>query len=155
MHRFFLKRDFFWHVSSHVYQKEAEQDWKEQKKVNEEFVEKLAKISAALNNYNGQVAGLRTGVTNLNTTQPWREGLDWLEQEIRTAAKERTEAKGNISFRMGTFKKRGMDAKNLLEFLENKTKEVDYLQTEMEAFRNYSQSSLNTAFNTIATLQDR
>lgn len=115
----------------------------------------MAKIAAALNNYNGQVAGLRTRFTDMKITQPWREGLDWLEQEIRTAAKERTEAKGNISLLLGTFKKRGMDAMNLSEFLENKTKEVDCLQTEMEAFRNYSQSSLNTAFNTIATLQDR
>ena len=136
-------------------QKEAEEDSEEQKNLNEEFEEELAKIAAALNNYNGQVAGLDTGVTDLNTAQPWREDMDWLEKEIRTAAKERTEAKVNISLLMGIFMKQGMDAKNLSELLENKTKEVDYLQTEMEAFRNYSQSSLYTAFNMIATLQDR
>ena len=132
-------------------QKGTEQYLEEQKKLDEEFAEELAKIAAALNNYNGQVAGLRTGVT----AQPWREDLDWLEKEIRTAAKERAESKVKISLLMGTIKKQVMDAKNLSELLENKSKEVDHLQTEMEAFRNYSQSSLYTAFNTIATLQDR
>ena len=80
------------------------------------------------------------------------EDLDWLEKEIRTAAKERAESKVKISLLMGTIKKQVMDAKNLSELLENKSKEVDHLQTEMEAFRNYSQSSLYTAFNMVGKM---
>ena len=66
--------------------------------MNKEFAEKLANMAASLNSYNGQVVELRTGVADLNSTQPWRKGLDWLEDKLETAigsaAKERAEAEG-------------------------------------------------------------
>ena len=131
--------------------------------MNKEFAEKLANMAASLNRYNGQVVELRTGVADLNSTQPWRKGLDWLEDKLETAigsaAKERAEAEGDITLLMGTFKKQEMDTKNLSGLLEKKNEELDHLKTEMDLIRNYSQSSLHTfkknVFSTITTLQGR
>ena len=129
--------------------------------MNKEFAEKLANMAASLNSYNGQVVELRTGVADLNSTQPWRKGLDWLEDKLETeigsAAKERAEAEGDITLLMGTLKKQEMDTKNLSGLLEKKNEELDHLKTEMDLIRNYSQSSLHTfkknVFSTITTLQ--
>ena len=131
--------------------------------MNKEFAEKLANMAASLNRCNGQVVELRTGVADLNSTQPWRKGLDWLEgkleTEIGSAAKERAEAEGDITLLMGTFKKQEMDTKNLSGLLEKKNEELDHLKREMDLIRNYSQSSLHTfkknVFSTITTLQGR
>ena len=140
-------------------QKEADQDLEEQQNLNEELSEELVKISAALNNYNGQVVDLRTGVADLKTAQPWREDLDWMEKEMESAAKERTKAEKDINLLMGTLRKQEMETKNLLGLLEKKSKELDHLKTEIEVLRNYSQSSLHNAktnvFSAIATLQNR
>ena len=104
----------------------------------------LQEVGARVNSANGQVANLRTGLAGLSTAQPWREGMDRLEDRVEkglaSAARERAEAGGNISLAMGNIKKLEMDTKNLTGLLEKKSEEFDHLKKGMEVLSNSSQS---------------
>ena len=104
----------------------------------------LQEVSARLNSANGQVDNLRRGLAGLSTAQPWREGMDGLEdrldKKLGSAAKERAEAGGNITLVMGNIRKLEMDTKNLTRLMDNKSQEFDHLKKGMEVLSNSSQS---------------
>ena len=64
------------------------------------------------------MADLRTGLADLGTAQSLREDFNSLEQEIRSAAKERAVAGGNIGLVVGTIRKLEDVTKNLTGLLE-------------------------------------
>ena len=99
----------------------------------------MAKISASLNYYDGQVADLRTGLAGLSTAQPWKEDFNSLEQDIWSAARERAVAGGNISLVLDTIRKLEDSSKNLTGLLEKKKEEFEHLKTEMGLLSNSSQ----------------
>ena len=104
----------------------------------------LQEVGARVNSAAGQVANLRTGLAGLSTAEPWREGMEGLEDRVEkglgSAARERAEAGGNISLVMGNIKKLEMDTKNLTGLLEKKSGEFDHLKKGMEVLSNSSQS---------------